>query len=90
MESTSEEEEDNDDKLGLCIKAAYMAEVENEEFPIDTPNQNEFLDNRLCLRKYLRELKLHSTSFWRGQQPMTKYVESTVEKPKENEKEQVQ
>ena len=67
VESTSEEEEDNDDKLGLCIKAAYMSEVENEEMPESSLDSTEFLGNRLCLRKYLRELKLHSTSFWRAQ-----------------------
>jgi hypothetical protein len=47
VESTSDEELENDDKLGLCIKAAYMAAVENEELPIDTPASTEFFDNRL-------------------------------------------
>jgi hypothetical protein len=42
-----------------------MVHVEGEELPIDTEGSTEFIENRLRLRKYFREFKLHSTKFWR-------------------------
>ena len=59
------------DALGNKLKMAYMVPVSGEELPIETQGSSEFIENRLRLRKYFREFKLHSTSFWRDSAPKT-------------------
>ena len=54
---------------------AYMAEVQGEELPRETEGSTEYIENRLKLRKYFREFKLHSTKDWRDLQPKTKWSE---------------
>lgn len=63
-----EESDENDDieAVGGTLKMAYMTSVQGEELPRETVDSNEFIENRLKLRKYFREFKLHTTKEWRA------------------------
>ena len=50
---------------------SYMTHVNDEELPRDTEGSTEFIENRLKLRKYFKEFKLHTTKEWRALQPLT-------------------
>jgi hypothetical protein len=52
-----------------------MSHVVGQELPIETEGSSEFIENRLRLRKYFREFKLHSTKFWRDSAPKTNWEE---------------
>jgi hypothetical protein len=43
-----------------------MTHVNDEELPRDTEGSTEFIENRLKLRKYFKEFKLHTTKEWRA------------------------
>ena len=66
-ELMGEEIDENEDihALGGFLKMSYMKHVEGEELPRETEGCTEFIENRLKLRKYFRELKLHTTNEWR-------------------------